>query len=94
VQDAEVQVLHMKREVQAAREALTFATAQCAAAKSEQQEAKSKVEFFQHHVLGTEQISKDKMLEDIASLKERLNNILSEIGVFRSLHEEIRWSRR
>ena len=84
----------MKREVQGAKEALTLATAQKSAAESEQQEAKEKVEFFRLHVLGTEQVSIDKMREDVGTLKARLNAVLSEIGVMRSLNEEIRWSSR
>lgn len=84
----------MKREVQGAKEALTLATAQKSAAKSEQQEAKEKVEFFRQHVLGTEQVSINKMREDVGALKARLNDLLSEIGVMRSLNEEIRWSNR
>lgn len=81
----------MKREVQGAKEALTLATAQLSAAVSEQHEAKGKVVFFRQHILGTEQVSMNKMKEDVEALKARLNNVLSEIGVMRSLNEEIRW---
>jgi hypothetical protein len=84
----------MKREVQGAKEALTRATAQHHAALSEQQEAKEKVQFFRQHVLGTEQVSINKMREDVDALKERLNAVLAEIGVMRTLNEEIRWSNR
>lgn len=94
MQEADQQVLQMKREVQGAKEALTLATAQHSAAKSEQQEAQEKVEFFKQHVLGTEEVSINKMREDVGALQGRLNAVLSEIGVMRSLNEEIRWSGR
>ena len=44
--------------------------------------------------MGTEQVSINKMREDVGALKARLNDLLSEIGVMRSLNEEIRWSNR
>lgn len=94
MQEADLQVMQRKREVQGAKEALTLATAQHNAALSEQQEAKEKVEFFREHVLGTEKVSINKMREDVEALQGRLNAVLSEVGVMRSLNEEIRWSGR
>jgi hypothetical protein len=86
-----MRVYELKGKLQDAQQELETAVKIRDDAIEKQHDAQRKVDFFKQHVLGTEQVSIEKMREGINELRKRLNDLLAEIGVYRSLNAEIQW---
>lgn len=89
LQEADQNVVTLKQEVQMAQERLNVAMQDRSAAEEELQIAEAQLHQLENINLPAEQLSLQKLYEELAEMREQLSRLTSERKVYEALNDQI-----